>query len=378
MVTRRALPILVLTAWFALPLCATSARVVKIPRTPELVVAQEKGWLAEEFAPCGARVELVEGAAWNTNPPMFERGELNIGTSMTYPIVMQMLMGFDPVIIWQSLDINPRNVSVLVLKNSPIKTLADLKGRQLGIPRYQCPYFGAFETLKANGLALDTQLAPGDVRYVNIMTQPAAQAALLAGRVDAIAVHPTSLTRLYQDDLIREIATAVPNGGYVHGDRTIQLAPRKWARANPDLVRAYIRVYNRSRVWVQRYPAEAAAIAAPVLRQPKDVLEDRIREPGSNGGIQQETSYAHAVESLLFFQRWAIQNGDDLLSRNLLTQERIEAMLDPRFFKGGDYYAGDPPPMPEESASFAARTIISDTGLVIAEVAPGPARNSRP
>jgi ABC-type nitrate/sulfonate/bicarbonate transport system substrate-binding protein len=283
---------------------------------------------------------------------MFARGDLNIGTSLTYPTVMQMLMGFDPLIIWQARDTSPYFVVLLVRTDSSIRRVEDLKGKLLGAPRYQCPYFSALEVLRRHGLRLDGDSGKGgDVRYSNFATMEATNAALLAGRVDAVAELSTTAVVALRQGLIREIATSLPDGGYIHSDRKIFLADREWATANPDLVRAFIRSLNRARAWIAWHPEDAAAVAAPILRTPKEILRARLVDPGSNDFMTQETSYEGAVESLKSFRHWTMEYGDEILARDPLSDGRIEGLFDRKFFEGGAYYAGPPPALPPPPAA---------------------------
>jgi sulfonate transport system substrate-binding protein len=263
--------------------------------------------------------------------------------------MLQLLGGFDPVVIWQSVNLNSRAVVIVVRKDSPIKSLAELKGKSFASSRYTCPYFAAFETLKVHGVPLDTRKTKGEVRYVNMASANGQSLSLLlAGKVEAMSVFPTIVA--VKDGLVREIATAEPNGAYVL-DRSVQLSPRKWVNENPDLVRAYIKVYNKTKAWIQQHPEEAARLASPILRQPEELILFQLKEPGNTVFTAQETDYEKAAGSAKQLQQLAVKLGDDLFIRQQLTDAQIDHAFDRRFFRGGAFYAGDPEAVTNENAS---------------------------
>ncbi len=65
------------------------------------------------------------------------------------------------VVVHASGECPPRRATTIVRAASPVKTLADLKGKVLGAHRLGCPYFATYEALLAAGLQLDTELKKG-------------------------------------------------------------------------------------------------------------------------------------------------------------------------------------------------------------------------
>ncbi len=119
--------------------------VVKIPLTDWTAVASQKGWLQEEFAKLGTKVELVDVAAMKipgVEASLLDRGELNFASRMSYPALQHKLNGLDAVVVWSSVDGHPRKVTIVSLKESKINKPKDLIGKNLGGWRLGCPYFG--------------------------------------------------------------------------------------------------------------------------------------------------------------------------------------------------------------------------------------------
>ncbi|MDR1817037.1 MAG: ABC transporter substrate-binding protein [Puniceicoccales bacterium] len=307
------------------------------------VLAEQKGWFAEEFDKLGARVTLVDRrVVGNAEAALFERGDLHIAERMAYPSLQHKANGFDFVIVWASGDCHPRRATTVVRADSPYKTLADLRGKRIGGHRLGCPYFATFEALRAAGLEWDTKLKKGDVRFVNITGAPAINA-LLAGEIDAYAAHPAlpDVSALYKRGLVRDIETALPAGQYTGGGgRALVITTRRYADANPDLVRAYLRVYDRARRYIvegERYE-EAADALAKAYRIPREIALFGIRDESSLSLNTGRANADEAVAGLHKFLAWAVAKGDDLFGTKPLTREQVNEFVDRRFFEGGEFY----------------------------------------
>jgi len=322
-------------------------RVAHIALSDVTAVAGKKGWLQEEFAKVGAKADLILVSAFGgsgVETSLLDRGELHITQRMAYPALQHRANGLDAVVVWQGVDPPPRRAVTLVLQDSEIQNLSELKGRTLGSSLVGCPYYASRETLLARGLDVDTELGAGDVRYLNI-TGAAAVSAFLAGRFEAYATHPAIQTSapLILRGQVRELSAALPGGAYTTGGgRGMYFAMRSWAKENPDLVKAFLIAWDRTVRWLKsdggaHFP-EAAAIAARELRLPKAVALYGLKDESTLSFSWGQTDYRDAVDSIRKFQAWAIKNKDPFYTKHHLTDAEIEAFVDKRFFAGGDYF----------------------------------------
>ena len=318
------------------------ALVVKIPLNSWTAVAAQKGWLQEEYAKYGAKIEIVDVGALKipgVEASLLDKGELDFAFRMQYPSLQHKLNGLDAVIVWQSQDANVRRNTLVVLKDSPINKLSDLKGKVLGSWRISCPYFSAFEIFKVGKLPIDSELEKGEVRNINIQGT-AATSALLGGKVDTLTVHPQGATTaaLYTQGIVKEVARSVPGGVYVRGGgRTSIFSTRKFASEHPELVKAFLTVREKASAWILKHPDEAATIVARETRIPKHVAKFGIVDSSSYDFVAGDPDHRRAVDSIKLFQDWAIKNNDDFLKKKNLSYAEIERFVDKRFFKGGQY-----------------------------------------
>jgi len=162
-------------------LFATSAQAGKMtvlldwfvnPDHAPLFVAQEKGF----FKARGLDVEFIAPSNPNDPPKLVAAGQADVAVSYQHQHQMQVAEGL-PLVRFATLVDTPLNCLV-VLKDGPVKSIADLKGRTVGYS------VGGFETallkvmLEKEGLALD------DVKLVNVNFSLAPS--LLSGQADAV------------------------------------------------------------------------------------------------------------------------------------------------------------------------------------------------
>lgn len=142
------------------------------PDHAALIVAQEKGF----FAAQDLAVELQTPADPNDPPKLAAAGKVNLAVSYQPQLHIHVNAGL-PIKRIATLVATPLN-SLLVLKDGPIKTLADLKGRKIGYS------VGGFEEALLKTLLTKAGLKLEDVTLVNVNFS--LSPALLSKQVDAV------------------------------------------------------------------------------------------------------------------------------------------------------------------------------------------------
>ncbi|WP_417694403.1 ABC transporter substrate-binding protein [Roseibium sp.] len=142
------------------------------PDHAPLVTALSKGFFEAE----GLEVELIEPADPAMPPKLLAAGQGDIAVSYQQTLNAQVEEGL-PVVRIGTLVATPLN-SLIVLKDGPIKTLEDLKGKKIGfsVSGFEDAMLG--QMLKSVGLTFD------DVEMLNVNF--ALSPALLSGQVDAV------------------------------------------------------------------------------------------------------------------------------------------------------------------------------------------------
>ncbi len=137
-----------------------------------LIVAQEKNF----FASHGLQVELIAPADPNNPPKMVAAGQADIAVSYQPQLHIFAAQGL-PLVRIGTLVATPLN-SLVVLADSGIRTVADLKNKRIGFS------VGGFEDALLKGMLRRHGLGLGDVELVqvNFSLSPS----LIAGKVDAV------------------------------------------------------------------------------------------------------------------------------------------------------------------------------------------------
>lgn len=142
------------------------------PDHAPLVIAQQKGYFKEQ----GLDVTLVGPADPNDPPKLVAAGKADIGITYEPQFMEQVDQGLPLIRIGTLID-KPLNCLV-VMNDSGIKSLADLKGKRIGSTN------GGLTSVMINNLLKDQGLSKDDVTLVNVrysLTQ-----ALLSHKVDAV------------------------------------------------------------------------------------------------------------------------------------------------------------------------------------------------
>ncbi len=142
------------------------------PDHAPLIVAREGGY----FERAGLDVELIAPADPSAPPKLVAAGQADIAVTYQPDFMLQLKEGL-PLLRLGVLVETPLN-SLVVMKDGPVKTLADLKGRTIGYS------VAGFEDLYVAVLLKSAGLTVKDVTLVNVNFN--LTTSLMAGQVDAV------------------------------------------------------------------------------------------------------------------------------------------------------------------------------------------------
>jgi ABC-type nitrate/sulfonate/bicarbonate transport system substrate-binding protein len=168
--------------------------------------------------------------------------------------------------------------STVVTSRPDIKTLADLKGREVAAAKGTTNYT-VFEWF-AQRAGVD----PKSIKVLNTATAGLLGYAL-ADRADAVALwEPAYSMLIARRPGIHTIDLAVANtwSAYAGGELFPNLgvaAHQDWIDKNRDLIPRLYRAYKQAAEWVIAHPAEAAPMVAPVKEEgERKTIADMIRD----------------------------------------------------------------------------------------------------
>lgn len=216
----------------AFPLAADSApdKVVTIgyQKYGNLILLKGRGGLDGKLAPHGFKVEWRE---FPSGPPLLEAlnaGAIDFGHAGETPPIFAQAAGV-PFVYVAYEPPAPKGEAILVPRNSPINTLADLKGKKIALNKGSNVHFLLVQALAKAGVKYSEiepiYLAPADAR-----------AAFERGAVDAWVIWDPF-------QAAAEVATGartLTDGTGLAPNRQFYFASRKFADTNPTAVDAIL------------------------------------------------------------------------------------------------------------------------------------------
>jgi sulfonate transport system substrate-binding protein len=208
------------------------------------VLQRAQGTLEKRLAPLGVSLKWVEFPA---GPQLLEG--LNVGS---------VDVGYDPAA--------PEAEAVVVPKGSPIKSVAELKGKKIALNKGSNVHYLLVKLLEKNGLKYsDVQpvfLPPADAR-----------AAFERGAVDAWVIWDPFLAAAEKQIGARILA----DGKGVVNNYAYYLAERSYVEKRPEVIEALFADLVAQGKWLKANIKQAAAIIAPLQGLDADIVEVNLR-----------------------------------------------------------------------------------------------------
>jgi len=212
------------------------------PDHAALIVAQEKGF----FAAQSLDVELQTPADPNDPPKLVAAGKVNLAVTYQPQLHIHVNAGL-PIKRIATLVATPLN-SLVVLKEGPVKNLADLKGRKIGYS------VGGFEEALLKSMLAKGGLKMEDVTLVNVNFS--LSPALLSKQVDAV-IGAFRNFELNQLDLARKPGRAFypEEEGVPAYDELVLVANRD--QLNDPRLGRFMAALEQATLYLLNYPDEA-------------------------------------------------------------------------------------------------------------------------
>ncbi|MDB6000359.1 MAG: aliphatic sulfonate transporter substrate-binding protein [Rhizobacter sp.] len=237
---------------FAQP-TASTVRIGYQKSSTLIVVLKTQGVLEQQLAPLGVKVSWHEFASGLPLLEALNLDNLDVSADVadTVPVFAQAA-GAKLTFVAQEAP-SPAAQAIVVRADSPIKSVADLKGKKVGFAKAAGVHYLLIAALDKAGLSFKdiepAYLTPADGR-----------AAFEKGAIDAWVVWDPFLAAVQRQSKARVLADGTGIASY----QRYYLAGTPYAQAHPEVLRILYNELRKAGVWVKQKPADAAALLAPV------------------------------------------------------------------------------------------------------------------
>lgn len=207
----------------------------------------------------------------------------------------------------------PEWTALVIAKNSPIKSLKDLKGKKIAATKGTDPFLFTLQALDTVGLS------KRDVQLVHLQ-HPDGKTALERGQVDAWA----GLDPLMASAQIQSGAKLLyRNVGF--NSYSVLSVKEDFAKQSPEAVEAVIKAYEQARKWAKANPDKVAALLAQESKLPLPVAKLQLSRTNFDQSIPSATQ-AQALK-----RSGKILTEEDLVRKGTNVNQVVDQLLDPRF-----------------------------------------------
>lgn len=218
-----------------------------------LVILKARGTLEKRLAEKGVAVKWTE---FPFGPPLLEAinvGSIDVGTTGEAPPIFAQAAGADLVYIGNEPPA-PSAEALIVPKDSPVRSVADLKGKKIAVRKGSNANFLLVKLIENAGL----KFSDVEVAYL----PPAdARAAFESGRVDAWAIWDPFLAAAEKQLNARVVA----DGKGAVANHQFYLAARAYAEKHPEIVHILLDEIDKIDQWGRQNPKEVAKFIAPLI-----------------------------------------------------------------------------------------------------------------
>ena len=278
---------------------------------PVSLVLKDNGLLEKEFAADKISIRWVMSAGSNKALEFLNAGSLDFGSTAGAAALIGKINGNPLKTIY--VYSRPEWTALVTQKDSPIKTVADLKGQRVAVTRGTDPHIFLVRALAGAGLS------EKDVRLV-LLQHADGRTALERGDVAAWAG---------LDPLMA--ASEVETGARLFYRKPeantwgVLNVRESFAAENPELVRRVLRIYETAREWAVAHPAELKAMMMTATKLSDAVIARQLERTDMSSGKIGPVQAATIIEAGKALQAAGVL--DTALDMTAVTN----GMIDPSF-----------------------------------------------
>ncbi|ABS66460.1 sulfonate ABC transporter substrate-binding protein [Xanthobacter versatilis] len=226
-----------------------------------LILLKNKGLLEEKLKPLGYSVKWAEFPAGPQLLEALNAGAIDFGNTGEAPPVFAQAAGA-PLIYVGYEPAAPQGEAILVPKDSPLKTVADLKGKTVALNKGSNVHFLLVKALEKAGVPYS------DIKTA-YLTPADARAAFERGSVDAWAIWDPFQAAAEKTIAARQLA----DGTGIVSNYQFYFSTKAFVDQAPQVVDAVLAGVAEIGAWVKANPKAAAETFSPLIGIPAPILE---------------------------------------------------------------------------------------------------------
>jgi len=279
--------------------------------SPTSLVLKEFGWLEEEFEEEGIEIEWVLSHGSNKALEFLNSNSVDFGSSAGAAALMSKANGapIKNVYIYSK----PEWTALLANPDSGIKTVQDLKGKQVAATLGTDPYIFLLRALDAEGVSAD------EVEIVNLQHGDGASS-LISDSVDAWAGLDPHMARI-EIESDAELFYRNPEFN-TYGFLNVR---EDFAEDYPEYVNRVIEVYEKAKEWTIANPEEAAEILAEEAGIDLEVAKKQMERNDFSEAIPGDVHHDALIEAGKILQE------AEVIDSTVNIEELTSDLIDPTF-----------------------------------------------
>jgi sulfonate transport system substrate-binding protein len=223
-----------------------------------LVIARQQATLEKHFASQGIAVKWVE---FSSGPPMLEAmnvGSVDYGAVGDSPPVFAQAAG--AAIVYAAGQPITNGQGILVPSNSPIRSIADLRGKRVGFTKGSSAHNIVVQTLERAGLTY------ADITPV-YLAPPDAGPAFANGSIDAWSIWDP----YFAIGETKQNGRILVNASDITKSNSFYIANREFAKSRGQVLQEIIEVTTSTAKWAESHRDEVAKALSAVTNIPLDI-----------------------------------------------------------------------------------------------------------
>lgn len=277
--------------------------------SPTSLVLRHFGWVEQAFP--GTPVNWVLSQGSNRSLEYLNGDSIDFASTAGLAAVLARANGSPVKTVY--IASRPEWTALAVAKDSPLKSLADLKGKKIAATKGTDPYLFTLRALQQAGLGKD------DVELVHLQ-HPDGRVALERGDVDAWAGLDPHLAASELQAGSRLLYRNLDFNSY-----GVLNVTEAFATAHPQAIETVLRAYERARHWALEHPDELAKLLAEASGLPLEVARLQLQRTDFSDplpGERQVTALKAAAPILV---------SEGLVRRGVNVDTVVEQLIEPRF-----------------------------------------------